>query len=233
MTWRGRAKLFRGRTSRRLSISPEYVVTAYEDPLAYILKERDLPVNVDPVNNKLDDPEERDRLRRVYERGLGQPVGFVLPLQRGHGKHGPEWQTGLWMLRARHLFLMPGDSPVGLRLPLQSLPWEPAESIQKLWVVDPMAPAGPLPVYAPKQRKLETIAAPLSPPVGNVVRTALTVEPRDGRMCVFFPPVSAIEDYLELLTAVEETAAELKCPSKVIRLQDSVRKVTPDPGVVK
>jgi uncharacterized protein (DUF2126 family) len=233
------AQRFAEELSRRLSISPEYLVTAYEDPLAYVLKERDLPVNVDPMNNKLDDPEERDRLRRVYERGLGQPVGFVLPLQRGNGKNGPEWQTGLWMLRARHLFLMPGDSPVGLRLPLQSLPWEPADSIQKLWVVDPMAPAGPLPVYAPKQRKLETIAAPLSPPVGSVVRTALTVEPRDGRMCVFFPPVSATEDYLELLTAVEETAAETKMPVVVEgypppadwRLRNI--KVTPDPGVIE
>ena len=233
------AKCFAEELSRRLSISPEYVVTAYEDPLAYILKERDLPVNVDPLNNNLDDPEERDRLRRVYERGLGQPVGFVLPLQRGYGKNGPEWQTGLWMLRARHLFLMPGDSPVGLRLPLQSLPWEPADSIQKLWVVDPMAPVGPLPVYAPKQRKLETIAAPLSPPTGSVVRTALTVEPRDGRMCVFFPPVTATEDYLELLTAVEETAGELKIPVVVegyppptdSRLRNI--KVTPDPGVIE
>jgi len=233
------AKCFAEELSRRLSISPEYVVTAYEDPLAYILKERDLPVNVDPLNNNLDDPEERDRLRRVYERGLGQPVGFVLPLQRGYGKNGPEWQTGLWMLRARHLFLMPGDSPVGLRLPLQSLPWEPADRIQKLWVVDPMAPVGPLPVYAPKQRKLETIAAPLSPPTGSVVRTALTVEPRDGRMCVFFPPVTATEDYLELLTAVEETAGELKIPVVVegyppptdSRLRNI--KVTPDPGVIE
>ncbi len=46
------------------------------------------------------------------------PSGLCLPLQRGYGKHGPEWQTGLWMLRARHLFLVPGDSPVGFRLPL-------------------------------------------------------------------------------------------------------------------
>jgi uncharacterized protein (DUF2126 family)/transglutaminase-like putative cysteine protease len=225
--------------SLRLSISPDYVVTAFEDPLAYVLKERDLPVNVDPVNNNLDDPEERERLRRVYERGLGQPVGFVLPLQRGYGKNGPEWQTGLWMLRARQLFLLPGDSPVGLRLPLPSLEWEPADQIQKIWAVDPMAPAAPLPIYVPKQRKLESIPAPLSPPSRSVVRTALIVEPRNGRLCVFFPPVSATEDYLELLTAVEETAAELKLPVVVEgypppsdwRLRNV--KVTPDPGVIE
>ncbi len=38
------------------------------------------------------------------------------------GKSGPEWQTGLWMLRGQHLFLVPGDSPMGLRLPLRACP---------------------------------------------------------------------------------------------------------------
>jgi len=85
------AECFAHELSRALAIDPVYVVTAYEDPLAYVHKERLLPVNVDPVKNNLDDPEERERLRRVYERGLGQPVGFVLPLQRGYGKDGPEW----------------------------------------------------------------------------------------------------------------------------------------------
>ena len=140
-------------------ISPEYLVAAYEDPLAYMLKERDLPVNVDPMDNKLDDPEERERLRRVFERGSASPWVSCCRFKRGNGKNGPEWQTGLWMLRSRHLFLLPGDSPVGLRLPLQSLPWEPADEIQKLWVVDPMAPSVPLPVFAAiAQRKLETVS---------------------------------------------------------------------------
>ena len=67
----------------------EAVIAAYEDPLAYLMKERQLPVNVDPLDNKLDDPEERERLRRVFERGLGKPAGFVLPLLRVQGKSGP------------------------------------------------------------------------------------------------------------------------------------------------
>src|SRR5262245_30261449 len=207
--------------------------------MAYVMKERQLPINVDPEDNKLDDPEERDRLRRVFERGIGKPVGFVLPLQRGHGKNGPEWQTGSWMLRARHLFLIPGDSPIGFRLPLQSLPWEPAGQVHQMWVIDPMAPSAPLPVPARHQRRLETTATQPSVLTANVVRTAIAIEPRDGRLWVFLPPVSTTEDYLELITSIEDTAATLNMPVLVEgypppydpRLR--VIKVTPDPGVIE
>jgi uncharacterized protein (DUF2126 family)/transglutaminase-like putative cysteine protease len=233
------AQRFAEELSEALLIDSEFVVHAYEDPLAYIHKERLLPINVDPENNMLDDPEERDRLRRVFSRGLGQPVGYVLPLQRGYGKNGPEWQTGLWMLRARHLFLVPGDSPVGFRLPMPSLQWEPAELRRQLYMVDPTAPAGPLPVFTRLQRHLETERGPKSPPSQSVVRTALTVEARNGRMCVFFPPTASVEDYLELVAAVEATAELLKTPVIVegyppppdSRLQSF--KLTPDPGVIE
>jgi uncharacterized protein (DUF2126 family)/transglutaminase-like putative cysteine protease len=233
------ARRFAEELSRTLSIDPEYVISAYEDPLSFIVKERQLPINVDPEDNKLDNPEERERLRRVFERGLGHPVGFVLPLQRGYGKHGPEWQTGLWMLRSRHLFLIPGDSPVGLRLPMQSLPWEPVEQVRQVWVVDPMAQNGPLPVPTRPQRRLETTAAPLNFPEGNVVRTALAVEARDGKLWIFLPPVASTEDYIELIAGVEDTAARLKMPVLVegypppydSRLR--TLKVTPDPGVIE
>jgi uncharacterized protein (DUF2126 family) len=207
--------------------------------MVYIHKERQLPINADPQDNKLDDPEERERLRRVFERGLNKPAGFILPLQRGYGKSGPEWQTGLWMLRARHLFLLPGDSPIGFRLPLQSLPWEPAEQVRQMWTTDPMAPTAPLPVPSRHQRRLDTSATRSTVLTGNVVRTALVVEPREGRLWVFLPPVSTTEDYVELITAIEDTAARLNMPVLVEgypppydpRLR--VIKVTPDPGVIE
>jgi uncharacterized protein (DUF2126 family) len=233
------AKRFAEGLARRLAIAPEYIVTAYEDPVSYALKERQLPINVDPKDNKLEDPEERDRLRRVFERGIGNPVGFVLPVQRGWGKNGPEWQTGLWMLRARHLFLIPGDSPIGFRLPLQSLPWEPAQQMRRIWFVDPMAPSEPLPLPSRFQHRLDTLVAPATAYTGNVVRTALAIEPRDGRLWVFMPPVDTIEDYLELIAAIEDTAATLGMPILIegypppydSRLR--VIKVTPDPGVIE
>ncbi|MBI2149250.1 MAG: transglutaminase family protein, partial [Acidobacteria bacterium] len=203
------AERFAEELARGLALPPDCVVTAYEDPLAYILNERQLPVNVDPKDNKLDDAEERERLRRVFERGLGRPTGFVFPLRRGHGKSGPEWQTSLWMLRSRHLFLIPGDSPLGLRLPMKSLPWEPPETIQRVRPIDPMAPIGPMPV------------------------------PRQGRLGVVLPPVCSAEDFADLVAAIENTAARLDIPVLVEgypppfdpRLR--YLKVTPDPGVIE
>jgi uncharacterized protein (DUF2126 family) len=232
------ARLFGEELARRLAVGPEYLVTAYEDPLEYLHKERNLPVNVDPVENKLDDPEERERMRRVFAHGLGQPVGFVLPLQRGYGKDGPEWQTGLWMLRARHLFLVPGDSPVGFRLPLHRLPWEPAIQRQQIRTVDPMAGRGPLPLPR-MQRPGDPLPEPVEPKPGAVVRTALSVEPRDGRLHVFLPPVESADDYVELIAAVEDTTARTQMPVLLEgyppphdpRLRHI--KVTPDPGVIE
>ncbi len=246
------AQSFAEALADRLGVGSEHVIAAYEDPLAYVHKERQLPVNVDPRDSKLDNPEERERLRRVFSRGLDKPSGFVLPVQRAWGWNGPEWQTGLWMLRARYLFLLPGDSPVGFRLPLQSLPWEPAEEMNQVWVVDPMAPREPLAIpqrvfQAGQQRRelvgpratLQPLPAPNMTPSGPVVRTAIAVEPRDGKLFVFLPPVASVEDYVELIAAVEDTAAKLDTPVLIEgytpphdpRLQQI--RVTPDPGVIE
>jgi uncharacterized protein (DUF2126 family) len=215
---------------------------------------------VDPEHNDLDDPEERERLRRVFSRGLGTPTGFVLPLARVVGKDGPTWQSGLWMLRSRHLFLVPGDSPVGLRLPLHSLPTGPSWEV---YPIDPMSswpdlerPAEMLAALPAKlgvrarrrQEQLSPLAdaarqrrqeQPSPDPGAPYVRTALTVEAREGKVWAFLPPVSSAADYVELVGAIEDTAAHLAMPVLIEgypppfdpRLQQI--KVTPDPGVIE
>jgi uncharacterized protein (DUF2126 family) len=244
------AQRFAETLAQRLGVGPEYVNPAFEDPVDYLQRERQLPINVDPVDNHLEDPEERERVRRVFERGLNTPTAMVLPLQRGPGRNGPEWQSGLWMLRGQHLFLMPGDSPVGLRLPLPALPWVAPSDAPQSFPVDPMVIRGPLPIPSrgrpiedPRLQPRDRSERDRKPNVGEsapwIVRTALCVEPRNGRLHVFMPPLMVVEDYLDLLAAIEDTAAHLKMPvviegytppydSRIHQI-----KVTPDPGVIE
>jgi uncharacterized protein (DUF2126 family) len=244
--------------ARRLDVDPEYVLPAYEDPWHQIRAEGELPVNVDPADSRLEDPLERERLRRVFEHGLTTPVGFVLPLERSSGRQGPRWQSGMWMLRARHLLLVPGDSPLGLRLPLSRLPWVAAAESPVMATLDPMAPRPALPPgvqpHVPVGPSAGRRAQPLRHQQGGtspdrvplpgesapwVVRTALCVQPRDGHLHLFMPPVATVEDYLDLLAAVEDTARALAMPvilegyepPEDCRLRRL--KITPDPGVIE
>jgi transglutaminase-like putative cysteine protease len=136
--------------TRRLGLDTRFVQPGFEDTWYYLWRERRLPVNVDPFDARLDDELERIRLRRVFSQGLAQTVGYLLPLKRewSVGTAGPAWVTGPWFLRDERLYLMPGDSPMGYRLPLDSLPW--ATSGERPWTLaqDPFAPQPPLPSAA-------------------------------------------------------------------------------------
>ena len=233
----------------------------YEDVFHYLWKEQRLPTNVSPLDSKLKDAEERVRLARVFERGVNEPVGFIMPLKRqwwqAKARTSP-WTSGPWPVRPEKMFLLPGDSPVGLRLPLPALPHVPTGAAPTFYPVDPMAERAPLADRVQHFVEGYPEAVPIQgiseqPPVvsesdtaetddvapENVIRTALCVEPRDGRLYVFMPPVERLEDYLDLLAAVEETAEQLKMPVVVEgylpphdpRLR--MIKVTPDPGVIE
>jgi len=222
----------------RLGAPPERMLPAYEDAAYHAWKEQRLPEDVDPASLDAEASEERARLARVLERGLGEPAGWVLPLER-RGSDPRRWRTSAWPVRGGRLFLIPGDSPVGLRLPLDSLPEsEPPEP-----PLDPTAPRGELPPRASLVEAVEERAAGggtlADEPVERVVRTALSLEVRGGLLHVFLPPLSRVEDFLELVVAVELTAASLRQPVVVEgypppddhRLRSF--KLTPDPGVLE
>ena len=116
--------------ARSLGTPESLVMTAYEDPLPALLLEQQLPANADPLKAPLDDASDRARLARLLGRGLARPAALVLPLQpvppeRAGTKSADSalaWESSPWPLRREHLYLLPGDSPAGLRLPLSSLP---------------------------------------------------------------------------------------------------------------
>jgi uncharacterized protein (DUF2126 family) len=231
-------------TAKRLGLDAGYVMQAYEDPAHWLQKEAALPVNVDPSDSKLADAEERSRMARVFDEGLNKPKGFVLPIQ--HAGEDPQgsikgWMSERWQLRRGHLFLIPGDSPLGLRLPMSSLPHVPPEEYPYVVEQDPMEPRLELSVED-KDAAAEGVPSKVAlkpKPKPKPVRTAISVEIRDGVLCVFMPPVEKVEDYLELIAAVEATAEELQIavhvegygPPYDPRIE--VIKVTPDPGVIE
>ena len=247
--------------AERLGITAGYVQPVYEDPTDRMLKQGLIPENIDPSDPKVDDPRERARILKLFDSHLSQPAGYVLPVQRWTAQAKPGWLSEVWQTRRGRLFLMPGDSPVGFRLPLQSLPDIAPASYPHLIPADPFAEQKPLPdprvTHPLRQHALaragEEIAPPLAPetlvmqrtPIaatggaGAPVRTALAIEVRDGRLCVFMPPVETLADYLELLAVVESTAADLDVPVHIEGYEPppdprlNVIKVTPDPGVIE
>lgn len=242
------AERFLAALAAHLQLDADNVFPAYEDWFYYLWRERKLPDNVTPDDPRLSDPLERERLRKVFDQGLDNVVGHVLPLARQVVGEG--WQSGRWFLRDEHCRLLPGDSPLGYRLPLDSLPWVSQADYPYINPVDPSQSLPPLPSPAQIQRQLRGVwrgasAGPQSarPACGQsaagIVRTALCAEPREGRLYLFMPPLAHLEDYLELVAAIEAVAAELGCPVLMEGYEPPLDprlqyfRVTPDPGVIE
>ncbi|AFQ50895.1 DUF2126 domain-containing protein [Burkholderia cepacia] len=283
------AKRFIDALAARLGLTDEFVRPGYEDVWYYLWRERRLPVNVDPFDSRLDDELERARLRKVFDQQLDSVVGYVLPIKRTDdvpgrdrpGLDGPRWQTGPWFFRDERMYLVPGDSPMGYRLPLDSLPWVGSADFPFLVERDPFAPrdalpdaaafrarhAGPAdaPRYlagvhreAPAHTVMQlrndgaTAGGPHTHAAQDphrrperfesaawITRTALCAEVRNGILYLFMPPLAALEDYLDLLAAIELTARSLGVklvlegypPPRDARLK--LLQVTPDPGVIE
>ncbi len=294
------AKAFIQRLAQNLGVAPRYAQPGYEDAWYYLWKERRLPVNVDPLESNLENAEDRKRLAKVFEQGLDKVVGYALPLRRARYTIGrSRWVSGAWFFRPERMYLIPGDSPMGYRLPLDSIPWVakgdytppmPADAwdtprppllardaLSKQRHIRGPAQAGNPQGFA--EQKLSPaeieigdgaggagggghggeneegwveVASPISQsrtrtelPAAQgqsaawVVRTALCAEARQGTLRLFLPPTQYLEDFVDLIAAIEDTAEELNLPVLLEgytpphdeRLQQM--KVTPDPGVIE
>ena len=255
--------------SRIMGVQARHVMPAYEDLYYLMWRENRLPTNVNPGDSRLDNKEERVRIARLFDQGLSKVIGYVLPIRRNFDS-SPGWTSGAWFFKSGHLFLTQGDSPIGLRLPLESMPWVSKSDFPWIYPLDPGIKLPDLPsipsrieagaiALTPEELEIEAAKEALErkssesesaastsdrpPKQGEsadwVVRTAICVEPRQGKLHIFMPPVSTMEDYLDLIAAVENTAASLKMPVVVegspppddCRLNNI--KVTPDPGVIE
>jgi uncharacterized protein (DUF2126 family) len=246
------AHTFAETLARHLGFPSRYVLPAYEDALHYLLGEAEVPDNLDPAKADLADPVERRTLADKLSRGLETPAGYVLPLAWDWAKG--RWHSAPWTFRRTRLYLVPGDSPLGLRLPLASLPWTGEDERDIATEADPFAPQPPLadfhgevaaryshvdaePHWHPEIHPQGPADQRRAPTV--VPHTAVVVEARGGCLHVFLPPLQRLEHALDLIAAVEHTAALLELPVAIEgypppndgRLEKLL--VTPDPGVIE
>lgn len=254
---------FLGEFAQRLGVSQKWIRPAHEDIWHLIEQEQKLPIDVDPREFDLTDSRERQELARLIERsGNLTPTGYVLPLTKAWWQAKAGWVSGPWKFRSERLFLIPGDSPIGLRLPIDSLPTESIDS-RTVYSIDPFDGRLPLPGYAEIRRAARSLhlQEPAETPIEDQTRrpnsapqeepapanlaplrtvvTALCIEPRQGHLHIFLPPVGRIEEFLELVSAAEQTAESLGLPVVLEgylppadeRL--NMMKVTPDPGVIE
>ncbi|UTW03210.1 transglutaminase family protein [Amphritea atlantica] len=236
------AKKFAQLLAEKAGLPSRRVIPAYEDSLYYLWKEQSLPENVDPRKADLKDDLERKKLAQLLSQDLGKPVGYCLPL--GWNYDTQHWRSSPWPLRRDTLTLIPGDSPVGLRLPLNSLPLMTDEELHREHARDPFAPVEALP-DAGVSAALASADGSESEPVDKattpveVVRTTLCIEPRNGCLYLFLPPLEHLEHYIALIELIEDTAAEFDLPVVIEGYEapkdERIRcfKVTPDPGVIE
>ena len=236
------------RLAGRLGIDEARVLPAREDPLHWIKAEGDLPPGVKLTDAAIDHAPARNALRRAMAGGLSKPVGYVLPLRRGRSRaEGETWLSEAWRFKRGRLYLVPGDSPIGLRLPLGALPHVAPKDYPYVIPLDPYEDRGALPSFDTIYRAAPLATRPAAkrsskkPAARNkkkpIVRTALTIEARDGVLCVFMPPLARLEEYLELIAQLEVAAEGTPLRIEGYTPPDDVRlsclKVTPDPGVIE
>ncbi|WP_067734168.1 transglutaminase family protein [Novosphingobium naphthalenivorans] len=245
-----------------LGVSPDYVQPVFEDTGAWMLREDELPVNSSPLDPSIEDEELARRFKRTYRRGLDKAIGFVLPVQRWNNQvqQMPRWRSEFWRVRKGVLTAVPGDSALGYRLPLGSLPHVAPSNFPYIHPRDTAEAREPLADFRKQViergsqareglagQRFEHVPEPhtFAQPVveqdiiEGAVRTAMTVEPRGDYLAVFIPPTEWLEDYLELVASIEVVAEELKLPVRIEGYPPppdprlTVLKVTPDPGVIE
>ena len=243
------AKAFADALAQQLGLKPDVVIPGYEDSFYYLYREAELPINVDPLSADLKDPLERKRLSQLLKRGLNNVTGYALPLRYDNTR----WRSSHWKFRQGRMYLVPGDSPMGLRLPLHSLPWvapDKREQQHERSLFEPLPPLGDHYGEIARRYSQQFIQETVHPEIQEqlpadsekpreIIHTALCVESRDGRLHVFLPPVTHLEHYLALIAAIEATAKQTQLPVILEgypppvdpRLQRLM--VTPDPGVIE
>ena len=235
------AEDFLAAVATALGIPASYLLAAREDTPYYLWKARQLPLQDDLMAMDVFEKTERARLQQLLENNLNAPVGYVLPLHYSHQRHC--WISNRWQFSSPYLILLTGDSPLGLRLPLASLPF-PAAAAQEICpersafeITDVLPTHAALEDWALAPRKLDDRIFDKDP--NGLIRTAICAEVRGGVLHIFLPPLAWAEHFLQLIAVIETVAAQLNTPIVLEGYTPPADtrllhfSVTPDPGVIE
>ncbi|MCC6506479.1 MAG: transglutaminase family protein [Aquimonas sp.] len=262
-----RAGHFLKRVAERLGVTAEHVFPAFEDVYYYLWRERRLPGNVDPFDSRVDDPLERERLMKVFTQGLTQSVGHVLPIMknaRQQWQTGPWFlrsercylfpgdsamgyrlpiDSQPWASEADFPYLQVADSslprdPLASHAALRRGVSTPNSAAPPQWQSQGQSPTRAPAAHQPWDKPADSEPG-LHESAAWITRLAMCAEPRDGRLYLFMPPTQTLDDYLEIVAAVEATAEELQLPVIFEGYEPPSDprlthfRVTPDPGVIE
>jgi transglutaminase-like putative cysteine protease len=269
------AHLLAKELSKYLNIPSDNIHPAVEDAFFFLWEEGKVPANIDPYKSNLDDPLERKKLTEILAKGLGNPAGYVIPLEWNFWNN--RWLSCRWEFRNERLILIPGNSAMGYRLPLKSIPHVSTSRLQHEVERSPFEELGvlenfhtgaekrydsPLPpselpeeffrkevveeddvkekTNGHQQKKKTEKEEPI--PVSfehYIIKTALCIEEREGKIYVFMPPLKYAEHYLDLLACIESAATKLKLKLVIEGYEpphdNRITKLSlaPDPGVLE
>jgi uncharacterized protein (DUF2126 family)/transglutaminase-like putative cysteine protease len=229
------AKEFIEVLSSELIIDRGNISPIYEDPFYFIWEESKVPMEVDPLKVDLKSSLERQKLAELLNNGLDRPIGFSIPIEWDNDSSA--WHSCKWQLRRKDLFLVPGNSPAGLRLPLDSIEETEEEETNINPERDLFEEVGKLPTKEEFVSQQRNDREPKNS--DKIFKTCLVTEIRQGKLFIFFPPLKKFEQYLDLVYAIEKCAEKLNLPVLIegydppadTRIQKMM--ITPDPGVIE
>jgi uncharacterized protein (DUF2126 family)/transglutaminase-like putative cysteine protease len=235
--------------TKRLAVSARHIVPGFEDLYYYLWKEGTLPVNVNPFKVDLKDDLERKTLRSLLERDLRSITGYALPIRWNYEAN--TWESGSWFFKRDVMYLLPGNSPMGFRLPLKSIPHSDGtpytEDISNFETREPLGDIfGKVQkryndmALGKRKERVQTVSEQIvKEDFDAIIRTALCVEAREGNIYVFMPPLVYLDQYLDMISTVEDTASALGYkviiegynPPNDQRIEKF--SISPDPGVIE
>jgi uncharacterized protein (DUF2126 family)/transglutaminase-like putative cysteine protease len=177
-----------------------------------------------------------------------EPAGYILPIRRRQPLGVLRWSSQAWFPVIESIVLSPGDSPIGYRIPTEAMPWIAPDELEYPFDSAPFADRVRLPIDKPQRMDLFNVEPepdPLPPVVRlpdgahELIRPALCIQIRNDRLHVSLPYAPILADYLDLVSAVEDTCRHLQMPVWIEGYAPAADprlrsfSVTPDPGVLE